>query len=244
MKPREYPAQDITSLLNNLRSQYVYLIQTGKRIGDPNIGHPQSLLTHALHNLTRTLNISSSQHSIANPRPTTTRQYARYARALTIYSYPVTKVDKSGTSRMSESCDLLRHVLTKSPTSDCPIYASLNSSADTPSTCSGCVVYALIHQITFTQRCNDIQLVVIATQASQIHTSLNSPQPMASETTPQRTNEHIVLSLISRANLTPTPTRLSITLAMIKHTLGEIRQVLTATPSLPLCAKVHIHHPA
>ena len=41
-------------------------------IGDPNTDHPQSPLTHALNNLDLTLNISSTQHSIANPCPTTT----------------------------------------------------------------------------------------------------------------------------------------------------------------------------
>ena len=70
MTLREHPAQDITSLLNNLRSQHAHLIHTGKLVGDPNTDHPLSLIAHALHNLARTLNISSWQHSIANPRPT------------------------------------------------------------------------------------------------------------------------------------------------------------------------------
>ena len=59
MTLREHPAQNIISILNYLRSQYVDLIHTGKLIGDPNLDHPQSLSIHALHNLARTLNIPS-----------------------------------------------------------------------------------------------------------------------------------------------------------------------------------------
>ena len=59
MTLREHPAQNIISILNYLRSQYVDLIHTGKLIGDPNLDHPQSLNIHALHNLARTLNIPS-----------------------------------------------------------------------------------------------------------------------------------------------------------------------------------------
>ena len=57
MTLRDYPAQYITSLLNNLRSQHTHLIHTGKLVGDPNTDHPQSPITHALQNLARTLNI-------------------------------------------------------------------------------------------------------------------------------------------------------------------------------------------
>ena len=64
-------AHDTTSLLDNIRSQHTHLIQIGKLIGDPNTDHPYPPLTHAIHNLARTLNIPSSQHLIANPRPTT-----------------------------------------------------------------------------------------------------------------------------------------------------------------------------
>ena len=59
MTLREHPAQDIISLLNNLRSQHAYLIHTGNLIGDPNTDHPHSPITHALHNLVRLLDIPS-----------------------------------------------------------------------------------------------------------------------------------------------------------------------------------------
>ena len=62
---REHLAHGTTSLLDNLCSQHTHLIQIGKLIGDPNTDHPYPSLTHAIHNLARTLNIPSSQHSIA-----------------------------------------------------------------------------------------------------------------------------------------------------------------------------------
>ena len=78
MTLREHPAQDITPFLNNPRSQHAHLIHTGKLVGDPNTDHPQSPITHALHNLARTLNIPSCRHSITNPRPTPAQEHARY----------------------------------------------------------------------------------------------------------------------------------------------------------------------
>ena len=72
---REHPAQDISSLLDNLRSQHAHLVTTRPLIGDPNTNNTQSPLTHALHSVARTLNIPSSQHSIPNPRPTATQQH-------------------------------------------------------------------------------------------------------------------------------------------------------------------------
>ena len=41
MTLREHSAQDISSLLNSLRSQHSHLISTGPLIGDPNTDHPQ-----------------------------------------------------------------------------------------------------------------------------------------------------------------------------------------------------------
>ena len=81
---REHLTQNITLLLNNLRSQHAHLIHTSKLVGDPNIDHPQSPITHTLHNLARTLNIPSCQHSTANPRPIPNQEYARYTRESTI----------------------------------------------------------------------------------------------------------------------------------------------------------------
>ena len=41
---REHPAQDISSLVDNLRSQHVHLVKTRPLIGDPNTDNPQSPL--------------------------------------------------------------------------------------------------------------------------------------------------------------------------------------------------------
>ena len=105
MTLREHPAQDITPLLNNLRSQHAHLIHTGKLVGDPNTDHPQSPITHALYNLVRTLNIPSCQHSISNLHPTPAQEHVRYTRAKTICLYPITTLVKPGTPRMCEYCD-------------------------------------------------------------------------------------------------------------------------------------------
>ena len=67
---KRHPAQHIRSLLNNYRSQQAHLYKTRRSNRDPDRDNPQSPLTHALYNFARTLNIPSSQHSIANPRPT------------------------------------------------------------------------------------------------------------------------------------------------------------------------------
>jgi len=131
MTLREHPAQDITLFLNNLRSQYSHLISTGPLIGDPNTDYPQSPLTHALHNLARTLNIPLCQHSLTNLRPTDTQQHARYIRAATIYSCLVTKIVKPGTPRMCEYYDLLQYVIRKSPTNDYPEYALSHTDVNT-----------------------------------------------------------------------------------------------------------------
>ena len=145
---------------------------------------------------------------------------------------------------MSEYCDLIRYVLPKSPTNVYPSCATPQSGADIPSIFSGCIIYALIHQNIFSQRWNDIQLAVTATPPAQIHTSLNSPQPIASTTTTQQLYGPHVLSQASKADLSPATTRRSVTLAMTTHTLGEIRHVLTTTLSSPLSTKVYIYHPA
>ena len=144
MTLREHPAQDITSLLNNLRSQYAHLIHICKLVGDPNTDHPQSPITHALHNLARTLNIPSCQHFTTNPLPTSDQEHARYTRAATICPCPITTLVKPGTPRMYEYCDQLKHILTQSPATACPAYAKPLSATDTPNTCSSCVLYALI----------------------------------------------------------------------------------------------------
>ena len=142
---REHHAQDISSLLDNLRSQHAHLIKTRPLIGDPNTDNPQSPLTHALHFVARTLNIPSTQHSIANPRPTTTQQHQRYIRAATVCPCPILKVAAPGHPHMCEHCALLRQVITKSSTNDCPACASPHSDDGIPSTCAGCVIFALTH---------------------------------------------------------------------------------------------------
>ena len=145
MTLREHPSQKITSLLNNLRSQHAHLIHTGKFVGDPNTDHPQSPITYELHNLARTLNIPSCQHSIANPCPTPAKEHARYTRAATIFPCPITTLATPGIPRMCEFCDQLKRVLTQSPTTACPACARPRSATDTPHACSRCVLYTIIH---------------------------------------------------------------------------------------------------
>ena len=121
---REHPAQDISSLLDKLRSQHAHLVTTRSLIGDPNTDNPQCSLIHALHFVARTLNIPSSPHSIANPHPTATQQHQRYIRAATVCPCPIIKVSTPGNPHMCKYCALLRHVIAKSSTDDCPACAS------------------------------------------------------------------------------------------------------------------------
>ena len=242
MTLREYPAKDITSLLNNLRSQHSHLISTGQLICDHNTDHPQSPLTHSLHNLARTLNIPSCQHSVDNPRPTDAQQHARYIRAATIYPCLVTNIDKPGTPCMCEYCDLLQHVIRKSPTNDFLACAMPHTDANTLSTCSVYVLYALIHQNTFAQRWNDIQTAVTTAQRIQINASLNSPQRMECAT-PPRGRGIPIRSDVPTDTVTNQPsTHMSVNLALSKTTLGMIRQILITPPATHRCAREYIPH--
>ena len=135
----EHPAQDITSLLANLLSQHAHLVTTRPLIGDPNTDNPQSPLTHVLHFVARTLNILSSQHFIANPCPTATQQHQRYIRAAAVCPCPILNVSTPGHPRMCEHRALLRHVITKSSTDDCPACASPHQNDGNLSTCAGYV---------------------------------------------------------------------------------------------------------
>ena len=132
--------------------QHAHLVTTRPLIGDLNNDNHQSPLTHALHFVACTLNIPSSQHSIANPRHMSTQQYQRYIRAAAVCPCPILKISTPGHPRMCEHCALLEHVITKSSTDDCPVCASPNPDDGSPSTCSDCVVFALIHQNTFAER--------------------------------------------------------------------------------------------
>ena len=134
MTLQKHPAQDITSLLNNLRSQHVYLIHTSKLVGDPNTDHPQSPNIHALHNFARTLNIPSCQHSIANPLPIPNQEHTRYTREITICPCPIATLPKPGTPRMCEYYDQLKNVLIYSPATFCPTCVKPLSDTDTPRT--------------------------------------------------------------------------------------------------------------
>ena len=159
---RRHPAQYISSLLNNLRSQYVIIFKIQNRNGDPDIDNPQSPLTHVMCTFARTLNISSSQHSIVNKRSTITQQYAWHTWATTIWSYPVIKVDTPGTPSMFVYWDLCMHVTmhyksSQSPTTRiCWACALPDNTIKREVTCFGCIIYAFIHQNTFLYRWNEI----------------------------------------------------------------------------------------
>ena len=66
---RTHPAQNIRPLLNHIRFQHSHLYTTKRPNIDPDRDNPQSPLTHALHNVTRSLNIPSFHHSLASPLP-------------------------------------------------------------------------------------------------------------------------------------------------------------------------------
>ena len=57
---RTQTADNIVPLLRSLRAQHSHLYRTSRPNVDPDRYNPQSLLTHALHNVARTLNIPSS----------------------------------------------------------------------------------------------------------------------------------------------------------------------------------------
>ena len=81
---RTHPAQNIRSLLNHLRFQHSHLYTTQRPDRDPGRDNPQSPLTHALHNVARTLTIPSCHHSLANPLPNDSQLFHRYSRATTM----------------------------------------------------------------------------------------------------------------------------------------------------------------
>ena len=240
---REHPVQGISSLLDNPRSQYAHLITTRLLIGDLNNNNPQSRLTHVLHFVARTLNIPSSQKSIANPHPTTTQQHDRYTRAATIYPCPILKVSIPGYPHMCEYCALLRHVLTNSHTNDYPLCASPHPNERIPTTCTSCVVFALIRQKLFVERWNDIQHRLVPAHQSQLRPSLNSSQ---SGNSALPTRQHGTSPLSNQAP-TPAPTsvvvRIYINFILSLQTYVKIQKVLTTNPSSPLCTMIHIAHP-
>ena len=106
-----------------------------------------------------------------------TPQHEWYTRATTVCPCPVLRVSTPGHPHMCEYCYLIRYVLTKSPTNDCPTCASPYPDDGIPSTYASCIIFALIHQNTFAERWNDIQNSLTPTQQQQLHPSLNNPQP-------------------------------------------------------------------
>ena len=212
-------------------------------IGELNTDNPQSPLIYALHFVERTFNIPSSQHSIANPRPTTTQQHEWYTRAATICPCLVLKVSTPGHPHMCEYCALLQHVLIKSPTSDYPTFESPHPNEGTPTTYTNCVVFDLIHQITFAERWKNMQHDLASAQQSQLHPSLNSPQPGHSAS-PMQNYGVSPLSI-----QVPTPASILsvvsnfITLVLSPHTDVEMQNFLIANPLSPLCTMIHIAHP-
>ena len=235
---REYPAQDLSQLLNNLRSQHAHLVTTRPSIGDPSTENPQLPLTNVLHFVARTLDIPSIQHSIANPRPTATQQYERYIRAAAVCPCLVLKVSTPRHPRMCEHCSLLRHAITKSPTNDCPAYASSHLDNGSPSTCVSCIIFALIHQHIFAERWDDMQHNLAPTQPTLLHPSLNSPQSDHSAS-PAHTYEASPGSThVPQPTSSASVVRHSIILVLPPHTHMEIQKVLTSNPSSPLCTNV------
>ena len=144
---------------------------------------------------------------------------------------------------MCEHCALLRHVITKSSTNACPACASPHSDDGIPSTCTGCVIFAIIHQNTFAERSTELQHNLAPAQPSQLHPSLNSPQPghraSPAQTYGASTESSPVLQPASPASVIRHCTNIVLPL----HTHTEIRQVLTSNPSSPKCTNIHLDHP-
>ena len=145
---------------------------------------------------------------------------------------------------MCEHCALLQHIITKSSTDDCPACASPHTDDGSPSTCAGCVIFALIHHNTFAERWIEIQYDLAPAQPTQLHPSLNSQQHdlTASPTNQQDASS---LSLAKPETYSTSPVlRIAINLVLSSHTKQAVQQVLAVNPSLPLCTTVHISHPA
>ena len=212
-------------------------------IGDSNTNYPQSPLTHALHNLARTLNVPLCQHFLTNLCPTVAQQHDHYIRAATICPCPVIKIIKPGTPHMCEYCDLLQPVIRKSPTNDSPACALPLTDAHTLFACSICILYALIHQNTFAQRWTTVQTTVPTTRNVQIHASLHSPQRMECATPPRKRGIPIQSDIPIATVNTPPSTHMSVNLTLTETTRGTISQILTMQPATHRCTRVHIPHP-
>ena len=131
---------------------------------------------------------------------------------------------------MCEYCTLLRYVLTKSQTNDCPACASLQPDEGIPSACASCVVYALINQNIFAERWNEMQHALAPAQQPQIYPSINGPQP------------GLRPSSLKTHRASP-PTHRAINLDLTERKLAKIRHVLTVTPNSNNCINVHIIYP-
>ena len=140
---RSQTAQNIAPILRTLCDQYIHLYRTRSPNDDPDRYNPQSSLTHALQNVVRTLNIPSSQRSLANPLPTTAQQCQRYSRAATICSCPP-RFDTTRTPRMCENYDFLRSYVhrtlpTPVPNIICGACDMHNDTIPPHQACTGCI---------------------------------------------------------------------------------------------------------
>ena len=153
---RTQTAQNIVPLIRTLRAQHSHLHHTSRPNVNPDRYNPQSLLTHAQHNVARTLNIPSSQHSLTNPLPNEKQQYQRYSRVATICPcHP--RSDTSQKPRMCEHCTLLclhkhRHGPILANHSVCGACDLPSDTTFTPRPCPVWIVYALLHQNMFLKR--------------------------------------------------------------------------------------------
>ena len=144
---------------------------------------------------------------------------------------------------MCEHCALLRHVITKSSTNDCPTYASQHTDDWIPFTCAGCTIFALIHQNTFAERWTELQHNLASAQPTRIHPSLNSQQHdlFASPTNRQDTSSPPLAN--PKPESTSSVLRTAINLVLSSHNRQAVQQVLANIPSSNLCTTVHISYP-
>ena len=178
MTLRHRLAQGIGFLFSKLRSQHVHLYITQQANGDPNRDNLQYLLPYKFHNFVRTLNIFSSQYSLAILHPITIQKYVESTRPATICPCPVIIVNVQG---MYKYYTLLRYTtqssnFTQPPNTETYKTCTLiNHTTMIPFTYSKYIIYTRIHQNKFLHRWNEMQVVVTLTSTTQIHRSIHIP---------------------------------------------------------------------
>ena len=96
---------------------------------------------------------------------------------------PAIPITTLGTPRMCHQCPLLRTAHTQTTSTPMPprqCHACTLPMNDTSlhAVCPGCIVYTLLHQNAFLQRCHDIQDTLLPTPPLKQHHSIHIPTPI------------------------------------------------------------------